>query len=117
MPDKSAPTLMVLAIKSAAITVATSHLGNLAFNAAVRPRPLTMPIRAHIICTDAIRGHVMSAVQRRLVPNWAPATEYVAIPDGSSSAAPAIRPGPRESQTWVLNQRMERLICHTISAP
>ena len=38
----------------------------------------------------------MSAVQRSLVPSCAPATEYVAIPDGSSSAAPVITPGPSD---------------------
>jgi hypothetical protein len=28
-------------------------------------------------------------------PNFAPAWEYVAIPEGSSSDAPVIRPGPK----------------------
>jgi hypothetical protein len=51
-------------------------------------------MRAHIICTAAINGHVSSAVQSSLVPSCAPATEYVAIPEGSSSAAPVITPGP-----------------------
>src|SRR6202167_6060696 len=41
-------------------------------------------------------GHVRSAVQRSLVPSCAPATEYVAMPDGSSSAAPVITPGPSD---------------------
>src|ERR1019366_809665 len=54
------------------------------------------PIRAHIISTAAISGHVRRAVQRSLVPSCAPATEYVAIPDGSSSAAPVITPGPSD---------------------
>jgi hypothetical protein len=40
-------------------------------------------------------GQVMNAVQSMVVPSWAPAIEYVAIPDGSSSAAPVMRPGPR----------------------
>ena len=39
-------------------------------------------------------GQVRNAVQRRLVPSCAPAMEYVAIPEGSSSAAPVMRPGP-----------------------
>src|SRR5205823_6289634 len=39
-------------------------------------------------------GHTNRAVQRSVVPCWAPAIEYVAIPDGSSSAAPVITPGP-----------------------
>src|ERR1019366_8061922 len=54
------------------------------------------PIRAHIISTAAISGHVRSAVQRSFVPSCAPATEYVAMPDGSSSAAPVITPGPSD---------------------
>src|SRR5512140_1428672 len=41
-------------------------------------------------------GHVRSAVQRSLVPSCAPATEYVAMPDGSSSAAPVMTPGPSD---------------------
>jgi hypothetical protein len=49
-----------------------------------------------MICTAAISGHVRSAVQRSLVPSCAPATDYVAIPEGSSSAAPVITPGPRD---------------------
>src|SRR5438105_11173634 len=39
-------------------------------------------------------GQVMAAVQRSDVPSCAPATEYVATPEGSSSAAPVMRPGP-----------------------
>ena len=35
-----------------------------------------------------------SAAQSRLRPYWAPAWEYVAMPDGSSSEAPVISPGP-----------------------
>ena len=42
-----------------------------------------------------MRGQVRSAVHRREVPNRAPAIEYVAMPDGSSSAAPVTTPGPR----------------------
>src|SRR5436190_6538599 len=55
-------------------------------------------MRAHIICTAAMSGHVISDVQRSPVPSCAPAMEYVAIPEGSSSAAPVISPGPRESR-------------------
>ena len=33
---------------------------------------------------------------RNLVPSCAPATEYVAMPDGSSSAAPVMIPGPSD---------------------
>src|ERR1019366_7727085 len=40
------------------------------------------------------RGYVNSTVQATLKPNCAPPCEYVAMPLGSSSAAPVIRPGP-----------------------
>src|ERR1700761_3880720 len=43
----------------------------------------------------AIIGVVMSATQSMVKPVDAPATEYVEIPEGSSSAAPVISPGPR----------------------
>ena len=43
---------------------------------------------------DAISGQSTGAVQRNLVPNCAPVMEYVAIPEGSSSAAPVMTPGP-----------------------
>jgi hypothetical protein len=42
----------------------------------------------------AINGSVKSMVQVSAYPNCAPACEYVAIPLGSSSAAPVISPGP-----------------------
>jgi hypothetical protein len=45
-------------------------------------------------------GKVISAVQRVDIPYAAPACEYVAIPDGSSSLAPVIRPGPRIFQNF-----------------
>src|SRR4029077_14304827 len=46
-------------------------------------------------------GNEKSAVQRGRYPNVAPATEYVEMPEGSSSAAPVIRPGPRfEKKRW-----------------
>jgi len=42
----------------------------------------------------AIKGKVIRAVQSVAKPNPAPACEYVAMPDGSSSLAPVMRPGP-----------------------
>src|ERR1700690_46747 len=63
-----------------------------------------MPMRAHIIWTAAISGHVSNAVQRSVVPSCAPATEYVAMPEGSSSAAPVMIPGPSDLSSD-LNQR------------
>jgi hypothetical protein len=44
-------------------------------------------------------ARVISAVQRSLVPSCAPAIEYVAMPDGSSSAAPVMMPGPSDLST------------------
>src|SRR5262252_4942570 len=41
-----------------------------------------------------ISGYEKSSVHRRSTPNRLPACEYVAIPLGSSSAAPVMRPGP-----------------------
>jgi hypothetical protein len=45
---------------------------------------------------EAINGKVKRAVHKVEKPNCAPACEYVAIPDGSSSLAPVMRPGPNE---------------------
>jgi hypothetical protein len=53
-----------------------------------------MPIWAHAIWTAIISGHVKAALQSRDVPKEAPAIEYVAMPEGSSSAAPVMTPGP-----------------------
>src|ERR1035438_5083585 len=96
IPARSAAMLIVFAVSSAMTKASKSHFGNRCLKFPARPCPVTLPIRAHIICTAAISGHVSSAVQRSLVPSWAPATEYVAMPDGSSSAAPVITPGPSD---------------------
>jgi len=42
-----------------------------------------------------IRGNAMNAVHNVDNPNIAPACEYVAIPEGSSSLAPVMIPGPK----------------------
>jgi hypothetical protein len=47
---------------------------------------------------DAIRGNATIEVQRVERPYIAPACEYVAMPDGSSSLAPVTRPGPSTFQ-------------------
>ena len=86
--------LMVFATSRATMKTRTSQIGKRCVRFPASPMPVTLPMRAHIICTAAISGQVSSAVQRSLVPSCAPATEYVAIPDGSSSAAPVITPGP-----------------------
>lgn len=55
----------------------------------------TIPILAQAIWTAAMRGQGRNAVHSSEVPSWAPAIEYVAMPEGSSSAAPVMTPGPR----------------------
>src|ERR1700757_3599760 len=63
MPPRSAPMLVTLAITS------SRHAGHSALrpywtrSSAPRPRPLTMPRRAHMSCTDAISGKHTQAVQ------------------------------------------------------
>jgi hypothetical protein len=91
--------LMVLAMSSATAMAPTIQRGNFARNAPASPMPVTMPIRAHIICTHPMSGQVTNADQRNAVPNCAPAAEYVATPDGSSSAAPVVTPGPSARTT------------------
>jgi hypothetical protein len=49
-----------------------------------------------------MRGKVRRAVQRVAKPKPAPACEYVAIPEGSSSLAPVITPGPRMRQVFLI---------------
>ena len=94
MPERSDAMLIVLAISNASAISATTQRGNFSRNAPASPVPVTMPTRAHIICTQPINGQVNHAAHRKEVPNCAPTTEYVAMPDGSSSAAPVVTPGP-----------------------
>jgi hypothetical protein len=86
--------LIVFAANNASEKVTMIGFGNLLRSDFISPMPVTIPIRAHIICTAAISGQVSNAVHNMPVPSLAPAIEYVAIPEGSSSAAPVIRPGP-----------------------
>jgi len=65
-----------------------------------RPLPVTIAIRAQVNCTAVIIGKVMSAVHNAPNPNDAPATAYVPMPEGSSSDAHVINPGPR-----IINKR------------
>lgn len=53
----------------------TNDFGYLSRNVPANPFPVTSPIRAHIICTAAINGQVMSEVHKRAMPSWAPAME------------------------------------------
>src|ERR1019366_844739 len=59
------------------------------------PRPVVRPILPLISWMTAINGYVKRRVHVIAKPNCAPAWEYVAIPLGSSSDAPVMRPGPR----------------------
>src|ERR1700689_2561534 len=59
-----------------------------------RPLPLASAVRSQISWTAAINGNVNSATHSIPKPNLAPVWAYVAMPDGSSSEAPVISPGP-----------------------
>src|SRR5450755_4789475 len=58
------------------------------------PRPVARAVRSQISCTPAINGNVSNDTHNNPSPNCAPACEYVATPDGSSSEAPVTKPGP-----------------------
>jgi hypothetical protein len=75
MPLRSAAMLIVLAMSSAAEAATTRGFGKRLHNAPASPSPVTMPMRAHIICTAAISGQVSQAVHSNEVPSCAPATE------------------------------------------
>ncbi len=53
----------------------STHLEYLSRIAPPNPRPVTIPSRAHINCTAAIKGKETSAVHRKAYPKTAPATE------------------------------------------
>src|SRR4051812_18385914 len=78
--------------------------------------PVTIPSRAHMICTAAIKGNENRAVHKDAYPNAAPVTEYVEMPDGSSSAAPVISPGPRSEKNLRNLPRRTRARRATLSA-
>ena len=62
------------------------------------PCPVTRPMRALTTWMPTISGVVRNTLHSIPRPNCAPACEYVAMPLGSSSAAPVMRPGPRRSR-------------------
>src|SRR5438477_12274004 len=95
MPLRSAAMLIVFAMTSNAQADHSTHGGYRLRMTPARPKPVTRPRRAHINCTAAISGNENRAVQSGAYPKRAPAIEYVEMPEGSSSAAPVIRPGPR----------------------
>ena len=73
--------------------------------------PLTIPILAQVSKTAIINGKVNKAVHSVAKPSDAPATAYVPIPEGSSSEAPVISPGPRS-----LKKRLTRLLSSLMAA-
>ena len=75
IPDRSAPTFIVLAMRSAKTNTTQIQRGIFRRRPLANPSPVTMPIRAHIICTAPISGHVTTEVHSKLVPSCAPAIE------------------------------------------
>ena len=67
--------LIVLAMSKDKTKMPNNHFGNRRLRFPAMPRPVTIPMRAHIICTAAMSGQVSRAVQRSAVPSCAPATE------------------------------------------
>ena len=53
---------------------------------------------------------MISAVQSMAVPICAPAMEYVAMPEGSSSAAPVINPGPSSEKNFLMEFRLPEAV-------
>src|ERR1043165_705109 len=102
MPARSAPMLMVLARKSASAASRSTGRGSFIANAPTRPRPVCMPTRAHIICTACMSGQLTHENHSSELPSRAPAMEKVTMPEGSSSAAPEMMPGPRRGR-WRTN--------------
>jgi hypothetical protein len=63
MPAMSAAMLSVLAATTSATSARSSQTGITRRIAAIRPVPVTIPMRAHISCTAIIIGIVISAIQ------------------------------------------------------
>jgi hypothetical protein len=60
--------LIVLAASRETTKTPSSQLGNRRLKFPAKPCPVTIPIRAHIICTAAISGQVRSAVLKKTGP-------------------------------------------------
>ena len=100
----SEPILKVFAATTRNTIGYSTHFGYRRRTIAASPSPVTAPMRMHASCTATMSGKVSSIVHRVPKPNCAPACEYVAIPDGSSSAAPVTSPGPK-----IFRIRLKRL--------
>ena len=94
MIPRSAPILMMFATANNDTAANKSLLEWYFLMTPDKPLPDAIPILPHISWMATIAGHKNTASQASLYPYWAPAMEYVAIPDGSSSAAPVTNPGP-----------------------
>jgi len=75
IPARSAPMFTTFATISSKHAIQSTHFRCRVRITPASPRPVTMPSRAHINCTEIIRGIVSSAVQSVVKPNWAPAIE------------------------------------------
>jgi hypothetical protein len=64
-----------VAEKSAIAAIRRTGRENFWRRAAMSPPPVTIPTRAHMLCTPAIKGQVSGASQSSPVPNCAPAIE------------------------------------------
>src|ERR1043165_8624807 len=69
MPPRSAPMLMTLATVRSKQAPHNTQRGYRFLTTAARPRPVTIPSRAHINCTAAIMGKEKIAVHRGPYPN------------------------------------------------
>src|SRR5262249_51379483 len=83
-----------------------------------RPRPVCRARRAHISCMAAMRGKVTSALNSCAYPTCAPVCAYVPMPEGSSSDAPVISPGPSAFRYAVIlpSQPRRRRACANVVA-
>jgi hypothetical protein len=75
MPPRSAPIFTTFATIKSEHAPHSTQRGYVRRKTPARPRPVTIPSRAHIICTAAIKGKEKSAVQSGAYPNEAPVTE------------------------------------------
>ena len=91
----SAAMLKVFAKITRATAKYSTGRGKRSRNSVDRPLSRVIPRRAAISWTPTANGATYRADHASRSPNSAPTWEYVPMPDGSSSAAPVTRPGPR----------------------
>src|SRR5438093_6780868 len=116
---RSAPTLNVLAAATRTAATYITGAGKVFLMSDARPSPPASPRRAASSSTAAASGSDMGTVHNIAKRNWAPSWEYVPIPEGSSSAAPVMSPGPRWRSTPSRPRRRNRACtrrCRLLSA-